>query len=664
MKKWYIVSLITLFAVLTVIYFRYTIVVPSDAFVTRHLATDLYEYFITAHEHIGLLGQGFVPLGDYWVNRGGGYPAVPVNQLLNPSNLLLMAIYTLTGSFAIALRILMPLIYFATLLTAYWFGTIILKRRDASIVLAVAYTFSIYGIVHLEHIDLTGAQPLVLLTLIFLEKLLASPRRPKYIILTSAFLFSVYLIQLYPFYFTVMFIGCRVTFHLLTATQRIETLKGVAKIVVIFLLLAIPFLLTQLNNVPSQQVQTALEKNLISLSQAPDTVFLRSTTDVPIPEVGGPFYIGLVVVLLLLTPIILRKANRMYVFYLLVTLFSVGYAMGSHNPLNIAGWTQTHVPLSFFLRAPGRIMIIGYLSLAVVASIGFTLLVDKVKPYVPKCLLLLAIVILVFVDRTIGYEPPTVPWALTQNGAYEYLKEQPEDFRVVEIPSTYLQMATSSMHTNRDVLSSFAWGHGYFDPQYTFIDIYNKHLQREVTAQEATLYGVKYVIVNTDPQYYNKLHQDLKYYTNPKLVQVQGVADYFSTIEDYKLVYNESGYAIYENLLYRGIVFSNEATIQYERMDPNTIVIDYDSTTPTSIIISQSYADGWIATLDGSVRLTVREFKSVQQIDVPAGSHNITLYYQNYGRWFIVLASCYTVLIAVIAWLFIKRRRFEKCLKE
>jgi len=646
-RRW-LLLIVVLFGLLTLVYFRHTLFTATDAFVTRHLTTDLYEYFMNAHEDIEWLKQGFVPLGDYWVNRGGGIPAVPLEQLLVPSNLLLMAIYAITESIPVTLRIIMPMIYIATLITAYWFGTIILKRRDASVVLAVAYTFGMYGVIHLEHIDLTAAQPLVLLTLIFLEKMLASPRETRYMILTSVFLFMVYLTQLYPFYFITVFTGFRLAFHLLTSQRRLEVVRNVAKMSVIFLLMAIPYLLVQLHSVPSQEVREMLKSVLPALSIPPGAFLLRSTADVPTPEVGGPFYLGLSIMVLLLIPIILRRTNRVYVFYLLVALFSMAYAVGSHNPLNIAGWIQTNVPLSFFLRAIGRAMIIGHLGLAVCAAVGFILLVDKLKSHSYRLLFTCTIVALVFCDQALGYEPPTKSWSLTQNSAYDFLREQSGDFRAVEVPSVYLQMTAASTHSEHDVFSNTTWGHGFFDPQYTFLEIFNKHVRQEITAQEAAFYGVKYVVLNTNTDYYDDFYLALRYTECPTLAQVQEIVTYFSSDANYELVYDKDSYAIYENLLYRGTIFSDGATVKYERTNPNTVVIEIEAKKPNSVVVSQSYAEGWIATMEDGRNLPVQELNSVQRIEVPAGNYQIVLHYQRYERSILAGLAFYAALIIVV----------------
>jgi len=134
-------------------------VVPPDALLTRSLASDLYMHFLNAYELPKWLGQGIFTEGDFWVPRGGGYPAVPQTQLLMPTNLVFVGLYAVIHNLLLSLRIAIPLFYFANLVTSYWYGTLILKRKGASIIFAVAYAFGIYNVVQLEHPELLSDLP-------------------------------------------------------------------------------------------------------------------------------------------------------------------------------------------------------------------------------------------------------------------------------------------------------------------------------------------------------------------------------------------------------------------------------------------------------------------------------------------------------------------------
>jgi hypothetical protein len=620
---------IIVFGVLIVIYFRNAIFADNSAFLTRHLATDDYAYSIAAFQNLAWFKHGIFNIGDFWIPRGGGYPVVPQDQLLNPTNILLMTTYAITNNFAVSFRILIPLFYFLILVVTYWYGTIIFKRRDASIILAIAYTFSMYGVLQLEHLDLLLVQIFVILTLIFFEKALSAPGKTKPAILVSLILFLVYATELYAFYFTVIFLAIRFIFHLATKPERKKALKSIAIMIVPFLLLAVPLLMPQLLSVPSINIKTQLGADLNSLAQSPGTFFIRGPTDVPTPEVDGSFYIGIIIITLLIIPIITDKTDRNYNLFLFIALFSIIYSAGNNFAINISGWVQAHVPLSFFLRAAPRIMIIGYLAFAICAAAGSTILIDKFKSNRIKIIMLLGIIILVFCDMSISYTPTDTTWVFNDNAAYEWIQKQPGDFRILEIPSTYLQMATTDMSTGHDTFSSYAWGHGYFNPQYDFTDLYQDNIDMTVSAQDDAYFGVKYLILILNQTYYTKVGSVLAANGNPELRDVQKMVTYFNNTPGFKLVYDVNGYLIYEDTLYTGTVFSGNTSITYTHPNSNTYIIDNP---PTQFTISQGYSPGWVTSIG-----TIKNENNLQEVTVPAGTKEVTVYYQYHDASLLVI---------------------------
>lgn len=641
--------ILVLFATLTLVYFRFVALSPTDALLTKHLATDLYGHFVHVWERLNMLREGFVPVGDYWVLRGGGYPAASNDQILIPQEFLLMVLYAVTNSFTASLKALVPLFYFATLVTAYWYGTVLLRRRDASIVLAVAYTFSMYGVNQLEHLELIGVQPLILLALVFLEKLLASPEKPKYVVLTSLFLFLVFLSNLYALSFTLIFIGFRLVFHLLTQPRRLEALRSVSKAGVLFVLAAFPFLLPQLLNMPAQELKDTLTQDLLFHSQPPSLFFLRGAPFEPYLTEIYFMYFGLSVLLLALVPMLMHKPllNKLYLFHLLVAMFLFLYAIGQYGPINLALWVSK---LIFFIRVPGRALVIGYLCFSVCAAIGFAALADKLRTSRWKTALMLLAVVVIFADLTIGFEPRTMTVPPIPESTYQFLETQPGNFRVVEISSVHDQQAMTIIRTGHDTLNSILWGFGFFEPLRAFTALYVDYVDLEATAQTASLYGVRYVVVNADPKHSETFRDALTAIRGPALWQVRRVDKWLSESSNYELVYEEEYINVYENMTHRGLVFSRGADfLAWSRRDPNTLVIDYDSTMPTTIIVSQSYDEGWVATINDR-ELPIHNFLSVQMIVVPVGNHQIILHYRNYERWFGVLALFYAFLAGAVVW--------------
>lgn len=655
-------AVLTLFASLTVVYFRDVIWAPAGTLLTKHLATDLHGHFVHVWERLQMLGQGFIPIGDYWVMRGGGFPAVSNDQLLIPQELALMGVYAATDDFTLALRIIVPLFYFATLVTAYWYGQVLFKRRDVGILIAVAYAFSMYGTNQLEHLELIGVQPLILLALIFLEKTLQAPRL-RYILLTSLFLFTVAVSNLYALYFTLMFVAFRIVYQLLTNRVQWRSILTLStKLAVIFVLLTLPFMLPQLTSSPNLAEQADLGQELLHYSQPPNLYFYRAAEFEPhITEIYF-MYLGIPLIALACVPMLSRHRPRpMYLFFLLALTFFMLYSIGQYGPLNIATLFHKYAPMAYFIRVPGRALLLGYLCLAVCAGFGFTYLTDR-WPILKRTPLVLLLVALVFADLTVGFEPTTLQIPEPPRNAYQYIREQPDDFRVIEISSVHDQQALTIILTERDTINTILWAFGHFEPLRTFSGLYEDYLDTNVSADGAALYGVKYIVVNTDPRYSEAYRDALRAIGGPTHQQVVRVQAWLEASNDYSLVFVDGNTNVYENLQYKGLVHFNHIEADYQtltwtRKDPNTLIMQYYSSVSASIIVSQSFANGWVATLDGTEALTVSDYNSVQQIDVPAGSHTVILYYRNHSRWLIIFAAFYATLVALVGWLFYRERR-------
>lgn len=649
MSKRFAIGLTALFVGLTIVYFRQALLAPIDTWMIRYQGSDLYVYCIGAYERLGMLKNGFLPIGDYWVPRGGGYPATLQELFITPAYLLLLGTYAITNSFALSLKILYPLFYLATLFAAYWYGTTILKGktsstasiRGGSIILAVTYAFCLFGVNTLEQVVFISVPSLILFTLIFLEKTIKTGRL-IHIVLTTTFLLSVYLTHLYPAYFLTVFIGLR-----LLLAWRKEVLRSALKGGMLFLLVAAPIFTPQLLNLPSQGIRDLLASQAAILALLPGLFFSKSDPMSLVSE-ASVAYLGLSTIVLALIPTVaisLRTQwRRIYIFYLLTAVAFIIFAIGQYSPINFALLIQKYLPLSFFLRAPSRAMVIGCLALSVCAALGFTILINYIKPKY-KTLATTAIVLVIFADLTIGYEPPAIPIPIPQNDAYEFLREQPGDFRIVEVPSIYPQMALSDIYTDHDVLSTYSWAFGYFDPLYAFANQYNKYLDLTATESEAAFYGIKYVLVNTDPNYYIRLQPAIEYCNSPRLEQVLPVADYLDTSKDYRLIYDKEGYAIYENLLYQGTVFP---CISYNWIDPNTLtIVPIVSDEAQTIFVSQSYTEGWVAIVNG-VQTPIHEIDSIQSINIPSGDSRVVMHYERYESSLLNFSAFYLAALLVL----------------
>jgi hypothetical protein len=289
--------------------------------------------------------------------------------------------------------------------------------------------------------------------------------------------------------------------------------------------------------------------------------------------------------------------------------------------------------------------------LAVCAAIGFNALLARFKRPV---LITGAIVAVIFADLTIGYEPPTMPMPITNTEAYQLIAVQEGNFRVLEIPSISTQIAMVDIYTGHDTLSWLRWAYNYYEPIHAPANLYPAYLNHTATAEQAAVYDVRFIILNTNQAYFEDLAQPIEDVASQSLLytrdQVLSVYDWMSQDSNYELVFAEDEYYIFQNLKYRGFVYSDIAIGSYEFLDPNTLEIVAETDTPTTIYISQSYDKKWTTTVG-----TLTEHQSIQQLDVPAGSHDIILHYSGYEKslwWFLA----YVPLIAVIIWVLKKKK--------
>lgn len=653
LKKYSILLILLLFAALTIIYFRNAIFASSSTFITTHLDTDLYAYFLRTWSQFGWLRNGFMPIGNYWVSYGGGFPATPVDQIVLPSNLLMVGLYAITHNLLTALRIFDPLIYFCTLVATYWYGTVLFKSRKLlSIVLAVAYTFSMYMVGEIEHWDLLSAPIFIALTLSFFELMLQNGKN-KYIVLTGLFAFLAFLTDPYVVVFLAGFMALRLVWELIYNKERQRIVIDTAKAAIITIIASLPFLVVQLTQVPSQAVKIYDQYVLRAYTQIPGAYFVRGTTNSFTPEILP--YLGLTVMVLALIPIMFNKTRKEYIFYLVATIFALLYAAGRYSPINFAAIIQS---VLFFMRVPARSSMIGSLTLAICAVIGLGILIDKAKQNRLKYVIVGVAVVAIFCDLAIGYEPPTPQMALSDNAAYEWVMQQQGDFRVLEIPTIRLQSSMTSIYTGHDTLWWSELGYGYYEPLLSPATLYYKFEDETATAEQATEYAVKYIILDTVPSYYATLSVEIaranedataNHETLASLEQTESVSTWLSKNADYKLVYNQNGWIIYQNLQYRGLVYG-DGVIGYTSPNPNEIKIDVNSNSPTIAYISQSFDKNWKASIG-----VLSENASEQMLSLPKGVYTVTVKYTSYEKsllWFL----CYLPLLTIIILMLRKKK--------
>ena len=660
LKRWINAVIIAFFVTLVVFYSRFIIWSPATAIVTHHLATDLYGHFFHVYERIQMLKSHFLPLGDYWMNFGGGYPAASNDQLIAQHELLMTFIYVITGSFEVALKIMIPIFYLATLITSYWYGMVVFKKRAMSVIFAVAFAFCTYGINQLEHLELVGVQPFIMLALIYLEKTFQNPKRISNQIWASLFMIFVFISNLYPMYFLLMYLFGRVVYQIIKTKQVKQTLQNILVIGIVALLMITPWILPQMVGLPNPIERANLGVALQGYSRSAAYFFYRNTPYVPYQTEEYVMYLGISVIILSAIPMLKRaKISSLYIFNLIVVLFFMLYSIGAASHFDLAMIVHNYFPEAYFIEVPGRAMVIGSLALSVCAALGFQLIYEKINKNWLKVVFVLLISLIVFADLTVGLEPPTMNQYFIDTPTYDWIKAQSGDFRIVELPSVHDQQAMTEIYTGHDTLSTILLGYGYFEPLQSFANVYNNYADLNESAQNSAFYGVKYIILNLTPSYYTFMAQAIVSIGAPDYLKMTQLKVQIDGDSNYKLVYQDGDVYTYQNLLYQGIVFGQNAMVQYDRINPDTIDMKVDATQATNIVISQCYTTGWVATITNNGQ-TFTEYptndNNVQMLAVNSGVSVIDYHYVRHEASLVNYALWWMATILVILALIFRKR--------
>ncbi|MDH5364822.1 MAG: hypothetical protein OEW82_06645, partial [Dehalococcoidia bacterium] len=318
----------------------------------------------------------------------------------------------------------------------------------------------------------------------------------------------------YVFVFLLFFIAVRFAFQLVTEKtpeNRLKVAKYFLLFIAIFSLFVTPFILPQLGNTQLEAMSEERGAQISRYSRPFYLYFLRDASFTPYTTEIYFMYLGVSVFFLAVLPIIFNykgSLRKTYIFHLLVAVFFFFYSVGQYSPLNIASIIHDYIPIASFIRVPGRALIIGYLSFSICAGVGYIVLSDLISSHlkakshestrrniggtmIPHWLrvhtntlgsqkkllaVLLLVVTIIFVDLTVGFEPRTMPMVLNDNNAYDFISQQPDNFRIVEIPSVHDQQAMTYIYTGHDTLNPTIWAFEFFRPLYTFSGIYDDYL--------------------------------------------------------------------------------------------------------------------------------------------------------------------------------------------
>lgn len=93
---------------------------------------------------------------------------------------------------------------------------------------------------------------------------------------------------------------------------------------------------------------------------------------------------------------------------------------------------------------------------------------------------------------------------------------------------------------------------------------------------------------------------------------------------------------------------SRDCAIRWVRDDPQILALEVEATGPAFLVVADSYASGWTATLDGVATPIVRANLLARGMAVPAGKHRVEMRYETPGMRAGVVATRFGLGIVVI----------------
>jgi hypothetical protein len=620
-----------------------------------------------------MLQQGIMPLGESWNPRvemgapGISFPSVDMSVLFS--------LFMVTGDALLSYKISIFLAYFLACLSMMRLAYSYTRSHGASLVSSVAYSFAAYRVVEIDfgHPSMVWGFVVLPLVVLQLERTLRSPSLRD--ALVASLLFAIMSrTDLQQTLFVCFFVVLRLVVEVarLTVERAWASLKrvllAVSFSVALALYLVAPSFLSDLLFGPSEGSGGLPDVRPIEVisqfSVDPSSFFLRGWNEVARqPQL---LYLGLAVVALScialasLRSAVMRRdedlSGRM-AFYALAGVFFMVVDLGTSSRLfgfefrvfSLWNLIYSLVPLVRFVRAIYRATVIVNLSLALLAGFGALYLLRRLESHrdvptttgvqlrrsalsvLPKALPLL-LVALVFLDSSYGLEAG-VSSLILPTQLYDYVKSQPGDFRISEIPTNPYSGANSTIY-------AIQWlGSPCVKPVVT--------RSMEVAVQNSTdigtasaLMGVRYVLVNRSPD-------------------SQAVESALRSSGDFRLVARDEAAALYENLRFMGMAFLLKGNVsdlgsistapgyaEYYRPNANTIVIRVNSPEESTLIVSEAYSKGW--ELKAPTGLAIKDRFGVMSVDLQPGYYELTLHYSRYERSLLLLTAYYSLLLVAV----------------
>ena len=450
------------------------------------LANDFYFTEGTTRLWSDALKQGTIPATSFWIKDlyGGGYPNAWTMTGL--SSFVLSIPYMFFHDFFMSLRLLLLASLVLAGITSYHYGLTVTKRKDASLVFSVAYTYSSYLFAefYFGHVNLIMGVAIIPLVLALWERTFSFPS-PKNALLSGLSLTLLFMTESQLTLFITFFLFFRFLWRLLSGPLNSDLFKGMVFYAmfsaVTSILLAFPVLTPFL----AFYEITRQRFEVISYLFYPYSFFLRAThTQLGLQEFHASMsYLGIFVLVFMMIPISLRfrynhqevsssvrRALHEFPFYLAMSVLYLFLASGWNAPIDITSTFYRVLPFGSSIRVYSRCSILVNLGSSIGASVGyiiFTHALGRLKASTHLRIFrvvklgrklkigLLVLLAVLFVDLSYGFEPIATP-IFEPTQAYDYLRYDHEPFRVVEIPLIWGISYYSSSYVGHPIIASDA----------------------------------------------------------------------------------------------------------------------------------------------------------------------------------------------------------------
>jgi hypothetical protein len=641
------------------------------------LRADSYAAFAAMTKEVGIIHSGHVPMGVFWLpDFYGGSIATyfHISSIPDIGYTPFLILTYISGDVVLSLKIIAVIALIIAQICSYKLAKHYFHNTSIAWILSVAYSFSAFfaSKINAGHLQFVFAAALLPGVFLLFEKMLVSPSR-KNMAFASIALILLFLSDLQITIFSILYIILRIAYHLVTQPNRNEKLtiiKRLSELTSIFALSVAPFLISfsWLQNVGGLTVgfnstyYTSAFSSFVLRGEGSDISPLSGT-------VNFSNYLGITLLGLSLIPIVLSKIqlkfNRQnYVFHWLTFLFFSLIAMG---PLSV-------LVTSLFVRAPNRGQIIMIFSICICAGYGLLCLNNFLKPKLQRnhwsikkskifqTLLIVSLATIIFADLSSEVYPLTAP-APKLTGGHLFIENQKGDFRILQYPVVWCVSDYESTLINHQIIGETVIAIRASPPNSELFDKLSTDFAKIASSSNvdaenltllATLCAAKYALIETNSSLGVKSSNYINFFNN--------ASEYF------RVVYSDQDSVVYENLYFKGFAFAvkddgqipvleNINISEFSKIEVpdaqinvtnsfNRIDISANISTPSYLVISQSYYPYWVFNNEeNSSGFT--KFLNLTALQVDKGTYKVTAVFSVRDQTWNLYIACFVPLALI-----------------